>query len=142
MPAWPGGPCPNCGHDMPENMVHCRECRTLLNEDLESDSVEIPVFQPLQELDHQVEVFPLGIYVRCPECRNELRIAEKYIGSRVACKFCQHAFAMNLQDGSLRHLGYFCECPHCQEKLRLASKFVGVKVACKFCHGRIRLMKK
>ena len=38
MPAWPGGPCPNCGEDMPPNMVHCRECRTLLNPELERDS--------------------------------------------------------------------------------------------------------
>ena len=51
MPPWPGGPCPSCGEEMPERLIHCRTCRTLLNTDLDPDSVEIPAFVPLQEIE-------------------------------------------------------------------------------------------
>ena len=60
MPAWPGGPCPECGEVMPENLVHCQNCRALMNPDLKTDSVEIPEFIPLQEIGSMVEVKPKG----------------------------------------------------------------------------------
>lgn len=25
---WPGGPCPQCGDDMPAKVIHCQTCRT------------------------------------------------------------------------------------------------------------------
>ena len=39
--AWQGGPCHQCGDDMPANLVHCQTCRALLNSELTEDSVEI-----------------------------------------------------------------------------------------------------
>mgnify|MGYP002789603976 CR=1 FL=1 len=77
MPAWPGGPCPKCGDDMPPSMIHCRTCRTLLNPELEHDSVEIPVFIPLKELDSMVEIEPMGLFVPCPKCHQELKVNRK-----------------------------------------------------------------
>ena len=71
MPNWPGGDCPSCGEWMPQNQVRCRNCRTLLNEDLKPDSVEIPEFVPLQEVDSMVEVSPSGYYILCPHCDKE-----------------------------------------------------------------------
>ena len=51
---------------MPANLVHCQTCRAILNEDLESDSIEIPRYIPLQEIATMIEVDPLGYYVGCP----------------------------------------------------------------------------
>lgn len=140
MPAWPGGPCPKCGENMPENMVHCRNCRYLLNQDLEHSSVEIPTFMPLQELDSFVEQTPRGFYIACPHCDRELRVNAKYTDQQVACNYCSGAFRLSLDNPKLDVLGLYADCPHCQKMLRISRKYVGIKVACNYCTGRLVLV--
>jgi predicted RNA-binding Zn-ribbon protein involved in translation (DUF1610 family) len=140
MPTWPGGPCPNCGEVMPENVVHCQTCRTLLNTDLESDSVEIPQFIPLQEIASMVEVELSGYYVACPHCKRELRVSSKYVDEKVQCKFCDAQFAMDFSNPALKMLAFYSTCPHCKEELRAAPKYMGMKVACKHCGGKIHFV--
>lgn len=138
MPAWPGGPCPQCGEDMPEKLVHCQNCRALLNDDLESDSVVIPEFVPLQEIAAMIDLSPRGHFVTCPSCSQELRIAVKYRGRQVQCKFCQAQFRHEIPAPRIR--AFYAPCPHCQEELRAAVKYQGTKVACKHCDGKINLL--
>ena len=139
MPAWPGGPCPECGEEMPENLVHCRRCRALLNTDLESDSVEIPAFVPLPEIESVVEFKARGYYVSCPHCDRELRIGAKYIGAHVTCKNCSGAFHFDFANRKITKVGIYADCPHCAQRIRLSPKYNGVKVACKHCSGRVIL---
>lgn len=139
MPEWPGGPCPACGEDMPARLVHCRSCRALLNNDLNEDSVEIPLFIPMAELDCKVEMPPRGVFLDCPHCYEELRINQKYVGQQVGCKHCNGTFALNLpllQD-SIR--AYYGDCPHCQKELRIGRKYTGIDVVCKFCNGKLNV---
>src|SRR5690606_13840844 len=84
-----------CGEHMPENLIHCQNCRALLNPELEADSVEIPAFIPLQEIEAVIDLEPAGLFVGCPHCDRELRIGRKYIGERVACKYCSGAFVFD-----------------------------------------------
>ncbi len=140
MPAWPGGDCPNCGDDMPANLVRCRTCRSLLNSDLHTDTVEIPAFVPLQEIATMVDVEPEGFYIDCPECARELRIAKKYLGEHVGCKFCHEGFIPDLGDPQLISLFFYTRCPECEEELRVARKYIGQKVACKYCGGKIHFV--
>ena len=139
MAAWPGGPCPSCGEDMPPNMVHCRTCRTLLNPELERDSVEVPVFIPLQELDAMVDISPIGIFVDCPQCTQELKIHKKYLGQRVLCKFCSADFRLDPVKPAIAASDVYSKCPHCDQELRFARKYVGVRVACRFCGGKLNI---
>lgn len=140
MPAWPGGPCPNCGEDIPANIIHCRKCRTLLNTDLESDSIEIPAFRPLQELDSNVELAPRGYIISCPVCDRELRVNAKHLGQAVVCKMCSGSFEFDFRNPRIERLGYYVECPHCEERLRISRKYMGVRVECRFCNGRITVV--
>lgn len=140
MPNWPGGECPSCGEWMPPNQVRCRNCRTLLNEDLKPDSVEIPQFVPLQEVDSMVEVSPSGYYILCPHCDKELRINRKYIGQGVSCKFCAGSFRFDLSSPTAKPVAFYSDCPHCQEELRVAIKYLGMKVACKLCSGKLHFV--
>jgi hypothetical protein len=140
MPAWPGGPCPICGEDMPVNVVHCQNCRTLLNTDLEPDSIEIPEFIPLQEIVSMVEVELGGYYVGCPHCKRELRVGSKYVDENVQCKFCDSQFTMDFSNPKLKMAAFFAECPHCKEELRADPKYLGMKVACKRCGGKIHFV--
>ena len=140
MPAWLGGPCPQCGEDMPPNMIHCRECRALLNAELERDSVEIPAFIPLQELDAMVEIEPIGMFVSCPKCSQELKVNKKYLGQRVQCKFCTADFRLDPTLPSLAQSDVYSKCPHCEQELRFARKYVGIRVACRFCAGKINIV--
>lgn len=140
MPAWPGGPCPQCGEDMPAALVHCFNCRTLLNPDLQEDSVEIPAFVPLEEIEAMSEVEAAGYYVGCPKCHQELRVARKYVGQRVQCKFCKVPFALDLSDRAAQVQAFFAPCPECHEELRAAAKYMGQKVACKFCGAKIQFV--
>lgn len=138
MPPWPGGPCPQCGEVMPEKLIHCRNCRTLLNTDLEPDSVEIPEFVPLQEIESFVELEVRGYYVQCPHCSRELRVNRKFIGKQVTCKQCGGEFPLKFDDEPRVHkIGVYVYCPHCSDRLRMSSKYVGIKVACKSCSGRL-----
>lgn len=140
MPEWPGGPCHACGEDMPARLVHCRSCRALLNADLEEDSVEIPQFVPMQELDCRVEMTPRGFYLHCPRCQEELRINAKYSGEMVGCKHCNGQFLIDLTNPTLNIRGYYGDCPHCTKELRIGKKYAGIEVACKFCDGKLKLI--
>lgn len=142
MPAWPGGPCPSCGMEMPPNLVHCQECRRLLNDELEPDSVEIPSFVPLQEIAAMHDAEPRGHYCRCPACAAELRINAKYVGVQVQCKFCDSPFLFALTDPKIEVTAHYYDCPHCEKEIRAAAKYVGTRVACKFCSGHIQLVER
>ncbi len=135
--AWPGGPCPQCGEDMPARVVHCRTCRALLNSELSEDSVEIPQFVPLPEILVIVAASPKGHYVLCPGCKEELRIHTKYKGLKVQCKHCSKSF--NYDTGVVVK-AFYTPCPHCSSELRAAPKYMGYKVVCKHCSGHIQLM--
>lgn len=142
MPAWPGGPCPVCGEDMPENLVHCQACRALLNDDLDPDSIHVPEFIPLQELDSMIEVSPRGYFVICSSCDQELRINRKYIGKRVQCKLCESPVDLDLNSGKSIVKAFFADCPHCSKELRAAMKYMDTKASCKFCEGAIHFVDK
>ncbi|MCA9041324.1 MAG: zinc ribbon domain-containing protein [Planctomycetaceae bacterium] len=139
MPAWPGGPCPNCGEDMPENLIHCQTCRALLNAELQFDSVEVPEFIPLAELESMVDASLEGYFVVCPECQQELRINRKYLGKKVQCKLCESPFVLKLDNGKVQSKAFFAKCPNCKNELRASHKYIGEKVACKFCGGKLQL---
>jgi len=140
MTAWPGGPCPGCGEEMPAKLVHCQVCRTLLNPELESDSVEIPAFIPLREISAMVEIEIRGYYIACPACQRELRINKKYAGSQVQCKHCAGTFSLELSRPDVQLIAVYAQCPHCEQELRAAPKYVGHKVACKHCSGKIHFV--
>lgn len=140
MPAWPGGKCPECGDEMPARLVHCQNCGALLNPELETDTVEIPAFVPLQEIATMVEVEPKGYYADCPDCGKELRIAAKYVGQRVACKFCDKPFKLLLGSPDLTVSWFYADCHECGEELRVANKYIGEKVACKHCNAKIHFV--
>ncbi len=136
MTAWPGGPCPQCGDEMPERLIHCQSCRALLNPQLKTDSVQLPEFIPLREIESMVDLIPKGNYVLCSSCKKELRIHNKYIGQKVQCKFCKTPFSY---DEAVEVTALYGKCPHCEEEIRAALKYQGVKVACKHCNGKIQL---
>ena len=144
MPPWPGGPCPACGDVMPEKLIHCRNCRTLLNSDLDPDSVEIPEFMPLQEIETVAELPLRGYYVRCPHCSRELRVNRKFVDKQVRCKHCAGNFILAINatgqstPAKIEKVGIYVYCPHCADRLRMSPKYVGVKVACKSCSGRLK----
>ena len=140
MPAWPGGPCPVCSDDMPANVVHCQSCRALLNDDLSADSVEIPQFKPLEEIEVVVEAEPHGFYTGCPSCNQELRINRKYHGEQVLCKFCEIPFLFDLNRNTIKPVAFYSTCPHCKEELRAATKYYGERVLCKECDGEIQFI--
>lgn len=135
--AWPGGPCPQCGDDMPPRVVHCRTCRALLNSELTEDSIEMPTFVPLPELAVIAAASPKGHYVVCPGCKEELRIHAKYKGAKVQCKHCNQPFAY---DGTVAIKAAYMPCPHCKEEIRAGMKYMGYKVVCKHCSGHIQLL--
>jgi hypothetical protein len=124
---------------MPENLIHCQSCRALLNEDLKRDSVEIPEFVPLHEIESMIDVPPAGYYLNCPVCERELRVRPKYVGTRVQCKFCNGQFPLNL-DSQVRPHAFFADCPECKNELRANVKYMGQKVACKHCGGKIHFV--
>jgi uncharacterized protein (DUF983 family) len=124
---------------MPEAMVRCRNCRTLLNTDLEVNSVEVPAFVPLPELETMTEIEPLGIFATCPKCGKELKIARKYLGERVACKYCESDFRLDAGAPAIKQADVYSKCPHCSKDLRFDSKYIGQKVACRFCSGKLHV---
>jgi uncharacterized protein (DUF983 family) len=126
---------------MPERLVHCRNCRALLNTDLEPDSVEIPEFVPLQEIEPVPEIAVRGYYVNCPHCSRELRVNSRFIGKPVTCKQCDGDFILGFDDPAIQQVGVYVYCPKCADRLRMAMKYVGVKVACKSCHARLMVTK-
>lgn len=138
MPAWQGGSCPDCGEEMPPLLIHCRNCRRLLNDDLNDDTIVEPVFIPLKEIKTAIAIAPRGVYDGCPACARELRINRRFEGKVVRCKYCAASFTMlpqdNLHDG---RKAFYANCPHCQQELRVAAKYLGQQVACKFCSGEL-----
>jgi hypothetical protein len=135
--AWQGGPCPQCGDEMPARVVHCQTCRALLNSELSEDSVEIPAFVPLPEIAVIAAASPKGRYIVCPGCKAELRISDKYKGLNVQCKHCHQPFVYN---SSVVIKAFYTPCPHCNNELRASPKYMGCKVVCKHCSGHIQLM--
>lgn len=140
MGAWPGGPCPKCGEEMPPNQVHCRLCRALLNPELEPGVAEIPAFIPLPEIDSMAEIYPNGVYLTCPQCHKELKVNRKYFNERVACKHCRADFQLDPSMPFITHADSYSTCPHCEQELRFAHKYVGQHVACRFCNGKLEIM--
>jgi len=124
---------------MPANLVHCQTCRTLLNDDLEADSIEIPEFIPLAEIEAMVEAEVRGLFIACPHCDHELRINKKYKGLDVSCKFCHQNFRFDTEKQNLLLLAFYSSCPHCNYELRAALKYLGKKVLCKKCEGQIEI---
>jgi len=125
---------------MPLNMIHCRSCRTLLNPELERDSVEVPVFIPLPEIGAMIELVPTGIFTSCPKCSQELKINRKYLGQRVQCKFCDAPLQLDPTSPNVIEADVYSKCAHCQQDLRFAKKYIGVKVACRFCSGQLHIV--
>ncbi len=140
MPAWPGGPCPECGDQMPANLVRCATCRALLNPDLQPREIVAPEFVPLPEVEAVIETAAIGYYIDCPQCRKELRIHGKYLSHNVACRFCQTQFEFKLESAAVRVGAFYALCPYCSKELRAAMKYRGAKVACKFCNGAIKFV--
>lgn len=140
MPAWPGGPCPDCGQDMPPNLVHCQICRALLNPDLYRSDVNIPQFFELKEISEVMDVEVAGYHVLCPHCQEELRINRKYAGADVACKHCSGQFRLDISDPRIKTRAFYVACCHCEKELRVAPKYLGMKVACKFCSGAVQIV--
>jgi len=134
--AWPGGPCPQCGDEMPARLVHCRSCRAMLNSELTEDSIVIPDFFMLPEVTDLKSAASRGCYIPCPGCSEELRIHNKYRGQRVQCKHCNRPFVYGPQIPV--HATYM-PCPHCEQEIRAAVKYLGSKVACLHCSGHIEL---
>jgi len=141
MPAWPGGTCPECGEFMPVNLIHCQSCRTLLNDDLETDSVEVPEFIPLQDIDAMAQVEPPGYFVDTNNDNVELRINRKYLGKEVQRKDNAGTFLFDLSNPDISIRAFYATCPHCGKEIRAAFKYLGTKVACKYCGGKIHLVK-
>jgi Zn finger protein HypA/HybF involved in hydrogenase expression len=127
---------------MPERMIHCRNCRALLNTDLESDSVEIPEFVPLREIDNNfVEARLRGYYIDCPHCRRELRVNTKYAGRNLTCKSCRGEFLFALDgEHAVARTGLYVRCPHCKDRLRMTLKYIGLRVLCKACQGKLMVV--
>jgi hypothetical protein len=140
MPAWPGGPCPECGDEMPANLIRCASCRALLNQELSPREILAPEFVPLTEVEAVIDTPIVGYFVACPRCQKELRINGRYVGQQVACKFCNGQFPLQLDPPTVQVSAFYTECPHCKKELRAARKYTGAKVACKFCNGAIRFM--
>lgn len=137
MSAWPGGPCPDCGDDMPANLVRCATCRALLNPELKP--ADIMPYQPvrLQEVDSFVEADLVGYFVGCPRCRRKLRVHGKYDGQKVACRFCNATFLFALSRDDLTWLGAWCTCPHCDRELRTDLTAPDHRVTCRYCDGQL-----
>lgn len=138
MPEWPGGLCPQCGDEMPPRVVHCRNCRLLLNTDLDDDTVVEPVYVPLREIAAVATAEPNAIYEDCPACGRELKASRKYEGKHVRCKHCDAGFTLGSRLGPQSGPKAYCtNCPHCRRELRIATKYIDQRVACKFCGGEI-----
>jgi uncharacterized protein (DUF983 family) len=125
---------------MPERLIHCRTCRTLLNTDLEPDSVEIPQFMPLQEIESVPQLPVRGYYTVCPQCSRELRINRRFTGKKVTCKHCTGEFVLDFNDPNIEKVGVYVNCPKCAERLRMSLKYLGIKVACKACQCQLTVI--
>lgn len=145
MPAWPGGPCPQCGVDVPAMMIRCTDCRALLNTDLALTDVKVPAFVPLPEVGEQPApvATPRGFYTPCNACGRPQRLNARYAGSIVRCKNCDSMVAtpskLEAEEIDLRLLGLYAECPHCRERMTFSPERLGRTVTCRSCDGAVRL---
>ena len=147
MAAWTGGPCPECGDEMPANMLRCMTCRAWLNPELRRPEPAVPEFRPLPEIEAGGggdaggirSAAPEGHFVVCPACRRELRVGHQYAGRQVACRFCDNRFPMTFGKGETRRLGVYVRCWSCGDELRAAAKYLGREVICKHCDSRMRI---
>ena len=167
MPAWPGGPCPDCGDEMPPRLLRCQTCRAWLNEDLRRDDPIAPEPFKLPEIDTQsdpedagcLRARPTGHYVICPSCQRELRVADQYVGQTVACRFCGDPFDLRVLDdegatdattgtsteppvsggADAKRTAFFLDCPHCKREIRASNRYMGHRVVCKHCDGQVQL---
>lgn len=140
MPAWPGGPCPECGEDAPVAILRCPNCRRLLNEDLTPAKIEKPEYRPLPEIASSADVVTLGVYLNCPSCDRELKLRNRFRGERVRCKHCNASFVCDPGDSGPTFTAYYCDCPHCNKRLKATPKYLNQTVACKHCEGQIRFV--
>lgn len=125
---------------MPARVVRCRTCGALLNQDLQPRAIEAPEFILLPEVHVVVDSHARGYYIACPNCKEELRIAGKYVGQTVQCKFCTAPFRFHRDDPKIHWIAFYSECPHCHQEIRAAEKYMGKKVSCKLCEGAIRFV--
>jgi len=112
----------------------------MLNDELELDSVEIPPFMPLPELETLAKVPPRGYYIGCPHCRKKLRINKQYLNKKLNCKKCHETFTFKLSNSKIKKLGFYLDCPSCEERLKVPQKYAGQKVRCKRCETNIQLI--
>jgi hypothetical protein len=140
MPAWPGGPCPECGDQMPARLIRCATCRALLNSELVPREIEYPDFVPLREVLAVVDAPVKGDFIKCPQCTRELRISLKFRGKKVSCRHCSHAFRLQIGTPEVTRLGVYAPCPHCKQELRASERYISMNVSCKFCNGAIRIV--
>ncbi len=140
MPAWPGGPCPDCGEYAPASILRCRNCRKLLNEDLTPATIEKPEYRPLPEISSSLDVPMLGMYLSCPNCDRSLKIRNRYRGEQVRCKYCRASFTCDPTQPGIEVRAVYTDCPHCGERLKASAKYLNQKVACKYCEGQIRFL--
>ena len=134
MPAWPGGPCPKCGAEMPANVVRCRECREILNATLTAPApVPTPEYAPLPEVTVCPSSEIEGVYLACPVCDRTLRIHRQFRDKQVRCNFCEASFLLDLAQSVIEIQAYYASCPHCQKELKASEKYLGNAVECKFC---------
>lgn len=140
MTAWPGGPCPKCGAEMPANVVRCRECHEILNKSLRTpDPVSTPEYIPLPEITASSASEIRGVYLSCPVCDRRLRIQKQFRGKQVRCNFCQASFLLDLENQSVIEIqAYYANCPHCKKELKASEKYLGQTVECKFCSKPLR----
>jgi hypothetical protein len=135
MSAWPGGPCPKCGIEMPANVVRCRECHEILNKSLRTPPAAPtpPEYVPLPEVTVCPPAEIRGVYVSCPVCDRKLRINKRFRDKQVRCKFCEASFLLDLDQSVIEIQAYYAKCPHCREELKASEKYLGQTVECKFC---------
>lgn len=134
MTAWPGGPCPKCGKEMPANVVRCRECQEILNTSLRAPAaVPPPEYKPLPELTTCPKARIVGMYLACPVCDRRLRIGNQFRDKQVRCNFCNAGFLLDLNQPVIEIEAYYVNCPHCEKELKASEKYLGQKVECKFC---------
>ena len=79
----------------------------------------------------------MPIIITCPKCSKELKIARKYFGERVACKFCEYDFRLDPALPAIKQADVYSKCPLCQKDLRFDPKYIGQKVQCRFCSGKL-----
>lgn len=89
-----------------------------------------------------VDVAPRGYFIGCPHCEQELRIAAKYVGQLVGCRFCESQFQVNLANPAIRRVAVYADCPRCGKELRAAVKYLGKPVGCKSCSAPLRFVER